>query len=354
MRVRDDRPSAVGMVPGLTIDDLPAPPPGRTGWPWTDAAPRVPPADPGGRPWPRLSIITPSYNQAEFLEGTLRSVLLQAYPALEYLVVDGGSTDGSVDIIRRYAPWLSFWVSEPDRGQSHAINKGLARCGGEVFNWVNSDDQLAPGALFEVARMRQTARAALYVGRGVILDRSSGQVRHDWPGLPPKRPLDFTRANGVVLAQPSTFLDAQAVREHGGVREDLTCVLDWELYLRLSVRLRDHLVVARTPALLSYGLHHPESKTSRLPDTFQTEGLRVLREVRPHLPPLEALRLAVYIRGVVTQRLVAEVWTTKHRWRYLAHLLAQRPDALWSRPYWGAWRRLFVGASRGPLAEHGR
>ena len=103
---------------------------------------------------PRITIVTPSYNQAAFLESTIRSVLEQGYPALDYHVIDGGSNDGSVEILRHYAPWLTSWVSERDGGQVDALLKGLARADGEWFNWINSDDLLAPGALWEVARVR--------------------------------------------------------------------------------------------------------------------------------------------------------------------------------------------------------
>lgn len=114
------------------FSSLPPAPAGHSGWPWQalDAAS-------GGVPspaaWPRITIVTPSYNQAAYVEQTLRSVLLQSYPNLEYLVMDGGSQDGSAAIIERYAPWLAGWVSEPDRGQSHAINKGFSNATGEIF-----------------------------------------------------------------------------------------------------------------------------------------------------------------------------------------------------------------------------
>src|SRR5688572_32698700 len=105
----------------------------REGWPWTGQPSRAP-ASAGD--WPRISIVTPSYNQGQFIEATIRSVLLQGYPNLEYLIMDGGSTDDSVSIVRKYEPWLSYWVSERDKGQSDAINKGLDRSTGAMLNWL--------------------------------------------------------------------------------------------------------------------------------------------------------------------------------------------------------------------------
>src|SRR5438309_6203079 len=130
---------------------LPPPPPNHTGWPWTEGAAPLGELMGDGSPWPRITIVTPSYNQGRFLEETIRSVLLQGYPNLEYMVIDAASTDESVEIIRKYERWLAYWVSEKDRGQTHAINKGLAKATGEIFSYLNSDDLLAPGALAAVA-----------------------------------------------------------------------------------------------------------------------------------------------------------------------------------------------------------
>src|SRR6185312_15779847 len=129
--------------PGL--DELPRSPRGKNGWPWTEPTSKsevfVQPRSIG----PRVSIVTPSYNQGQFIEETIRSVLLQGYSNLEYIVIDGGSTDNTVEIIKRYEPWLSYWVSEPDAGQTNAINKGFAVATGEIFGFINSDDLLVQG-----------------------------------------------------------------------------------------------------------------------------------------------------------------------------------------------------------------
>jgi cellulose synthase/poly-beta-1,6-N-acetylglucosamine synthase-like glycosyltransferase len=109
-----------------TLIELPPPPPGKTGWPWTEESPQLPDTMPDGRPWPRVSIVTPSYNQGEFIEETNRSVLLQGHSNLEYIIIGGGSTDNSVDTIHKYEKWLAYWVSEPDRGQADAINPNFA------------------------------------------------------------------------------------------------------------------------------------------------------------------------------------------------------------------------------------
>lgn len=138
-----------------TLKELPPPPSGRYGWPWTEENPRLPDTMPNGSSWPRVSIVTPSYNQAHFLEETIRSVLLQGYPNLEYIIMDGGSTDGSVDIIHKYEPWLAYWFSGKDQGQSHAINKGWAHSTGDYMAWLNSDDVYLPKSVVRAVNALQ-------------------------------------------------------------------------------------------------------------------------------------------------------------------------------------------------------
>ena len=156
----------------VRLDELPEPPRGKTGWPWTEESSRLPSRGPEGGSWPRLSVITPSFNQGQFIEETIRSILLQGYPNLEYIVMDGGSTDNSAAIIKKYSPWLTYWTSEPDSGQSDAINRGLKRASGDFATWINSDDLLCKNALVEHASRIGFAPDTVYVGNCIYIDET--------------------------------------------------------------------------------------------------------------------------------------------------------------------------------------
>lgn len=161
-----------------TLTDLPSPPPGKTGWPWTNESLPLPPTMPDGTAWPRVSIVTPSYNQGQFIEETIRSVLLQGYPNLEYIIMDGASTDCSVEIIRKYEPWLAYWVSEKDKGQTVAINKGWHHSTGEVLAYLNSDDTLEPDAVVRaVTALEQDSQSDFVFGSCNLIDHSSKRFR---------------------------------------------------------------------------------------------------------------------------------------------------------------------------------
>jgi glycosyltransferase involved in cell wall biosynthesis len=212
------------------LADLPPAPNGKRGWPWTVE----PSQEAGGREWPTITIVTPSFNQASFVEGTLRSVLLQQYPALEYIVVDGGSTDGSADVIRRYGPWLSSWGTEPDRGQGDAINKGLQRSTGSIVGWLNSDDRLLPGALFGVARAAaKNPDAVAWAGRCRSVSAQGSLIYVQVPrGLAREELADWGRAGQV--SQPACFFSRAAAERVQFLDERLHYALDVDLWLKLA------------------------------------------------------------------------------------------------------------------------
>lgn len=256
------------MRPPPRLSDLPPPPPGRTGWPW-DVAPTPPPV----KDLPEITLVTPSFRQAAFLEETLRSVLLQGYPNLQYIVIDGGSDDGSVELLRKYAPWLDFWVSEPDRGQSHAINKGLARAGGVWFNWLNSDDCLLPGALHAVAAAGTGDRTLLVAGE-IQLGPALAQ-----PQTIRRVELTADLEHSLIyhcICQPATFLRTALVRELGGVDETLHFTMDLALWLR-ALSQHGAASVAKIPRPLAFFREHADAKTARHTARFAEDEHRLFR-----------------------------------------------------------------------------
>lgn len=225
-----------------TLKQLPPPPPDKSGWPWTEESLQLPDNMPNGAPWPKLSIVTPSLNQGQYIEETIRSVLLQGYPAMEYIIVDGGSTDGSVAIIRKYEKWLSFWVSESDNGQSHAINKGFAKASGAVMNWINSDDFLEKEAVYSVASAFNLFPENIFVGATSDFNE---QTRCKLT-ISPKRITvnDIVRfwSGWYGWIQPSIFFPRSAFIESGGLDENLHYVMDLDLYCRLMRTCSVHYI----------------------------------------------------------------------------------------------------------------
>jgi len=208
-----------------SLSELPQPPSGKDGWPWTGQSPSLPDKMPDGRPWPKISVVTPSYNQGNYIEETIRSVLLQSYPNLEYVIIDGGSTDNSVEIINKYEAWLTYWVSEKDRGQSHAINKGLKHATGDIFHWLNSDDQFTQGALEAAARaVRSEPDAVAWAG-------SCARVDPDGRILSVVRPQGLTKdelanwATNQIYQQAIVHPEAKTQADHHLIAYEHVAVL---------------------------------------------------------------------------------------------------------------------------------
>jgi glycosyltransferase involved in cell wall biosynthesis len=222
---------------------------------------------------PKISIVTPSYNQAKYLPETIESILNQGYPKLEYIIIDGGSSDGSVEIIKQYERHLAYWVSEPDSGQSAAINKGVDKATGDLFNWINSDDVLFPGALQRIAEtFCEEPDADLFVG---INARSDAEGRITRVSVPPRRTVMSPTCWIMGICQQSTFITTKVLRRVGELREDLHCIMDTELYYRLFATGARYV---RVPGLIGMIREHPDAKGVSKTADWPPETERVLRE----------------------------------------------------------------------------
>ena len=207
---------------------------------------------------PRISIVTPSYNQAQFLERTIISVLNQGYPNLEYIIIDGGSTDKSVEIIKKYEKFLTYWVSEPDKGQSDAINKGFMRTTGEILAWLNSDDMYLPSALFKVANVfKKHPDAALIYGDYIQVDANDRCI-----ALKRQPSFDYQVCMYAytIAMQPASFFNRKAFFEVGCIDQNLHYIMDYDLYLRIA----RHRNVAQVKDYLAAFRIHSASKTELL------------------------------------------------------------------------------------------
>jgi glycosyltransferase involved in cell wall biosynthesis len=277
-------------------------------------------------------VVTPSFNQAEFLEATIRSVLLQGYPDLEYIVMDGGSTDGSVDIIARYAPWITFWRSGPDSGQSDAINQGFARATGKIIAWLNSDDIYLPRALKTVAELLGGDKYDVLQGATEKVMIHGDSVEHVRISTPTdgSRFEDFPiftdgRHHSFHFIQPSMFWTREIWQRVGPLDERYHYEMDREWLTRaLALGAR----VTTTEALLARFALHPSSKSHQFQSRFYAERIRMYVRLsrRPEFRSLRCLLAALH----PLQRL-ATTWSAQaasegdalrmYVWRWAARFL---------------------------------
>ena len=230
----------------------------------------------------KISIIIPSYNQAEFLEETLRSIIDQDHPDKEILVLDGGSTDGSVDIIRRYADRLAYWVSERDGGQSQAIANGKHLCNGELVGWVNRDDVLLPGTLSRVAYSARRAgtRDAVFYGGHKVIDEA-GQIMDLVPAF--NDTIWCRRRLGPVICQPGTFYGRAVYESVGGVDTRLEYAMDRDLWLRFAAA---DVPFIRVPGYLASFRRHSQQKGHNIEYLRKCEKEGAILRQRYSLLPL--------------------------------------------------------------------
>lgn len=221
--------------------------------------------------WPKISLVTPSYNQAPFLEETLESVLQQNYPNLEYIVIDGGSTDNSQAIIQKYSQQLAHWVSEPDKGQTDALRKGFSKATGEILGWLCSDDLLRPNTLTEVANFfKENPSAQVVYGNSLWIDPEGKLIKA-------RKEHGFNRYILLYchnfIPQPSTFWRHSLFEAVGDLDQNFDVAMDADLWLRFSEVSRVHHVRKCWSCMRIY----PEQKTYRLFDKREAEKT-LLRE----------------------------------------------------------------------------
>ena len=234
-------------------------------------------------PLPKISIITPSYNQGRYLEETILSVLGQNYPNLEYFIMDGGSTDNSVDIIKKYAGRITHWVSEKDKGQAAAINKGFSISTGEILLWLNSDDLLMPGVLTFIASIAKTGEENIYIGNCIHFKEEDDKRLTSWGS-------DIINANKTIkltdidyIIQPSSFWTRKAWDTTGVLNEHAHFTFDWEWFLRATEKKIPITAVAKGISLYRF---HNSHKSSAGGSKRQQEISDIYRAYNPRIAAL--------------------------------------------------------------------
>lgn len=269
-----------------SLSDFPSPPEDKTGWPWMEESDPPSPRPSDASQWPKISIVTPSYNQGQFIEETIRSILLQRYPNLEYIVMDGGSNDSTVEVLKKYDPWIDHWVSEPDGGQVHAINKGMDLASGSILAYINSDDYYLPGALLEAAQSLHQSGALLFTGR--VVKAPEGSVM-DPPAT--DRLEEWIRKFSLCFPQPGTFW----IQKNSFPRFDETmeCAFDRKFFMQL---IAQNASIVRSKEKIAVFRIQPDSKTSQLADTFFEEDRAINYELLSHLPRSKAEQLRKHLQ----------------------------------------------------------
>lgn len=320
----------------------------KIGWPWSIESSLDNNILSVNSKYPKITIVTPNYNYGHYLEETIRSVLLQDYPNLEYIVIDGDSTDNSLEIIKKYEPWITYWESKPDRGQTHAINKGLELATGDIFNWINSDDILMPGALLAIAKGMQGHDA--FAGVVNNFDEKGNQVKVFLQNITSKGLLtkfntsDKPHKQDTVYNQPGFWFRTQLLKDIGNLDENLTFEFDIAMVVRYT---NYHPDVNYSTKILVNFRRHQAQKTD--PGNVKWEGKLIAKSILAN-PEYENLhepaklmleRLCWYESiGEITKKSKANriIITIK-----ILLLSCGNPNAYWTRYTFGSIRQLLFG-----------
>ena len=321
-------PTVPYSITGL-LSSLPPPPDGSNGWPWFEQTPPLPPMLPDGKQWPKISIVTPSYNQGQFIEETIRSVLLQNYPNLEYIIMDGGSTDNTVSILEKYTDWISVWRSEKDNGQTHAINKGFENVSGFIRGYLNSDDLLLSASLQQVAHL-----TASYLGQPILIvgncerGYSAEQIFRIEVPAPPVSFFDAV-SRDALWPQPATFWTQPKDAVPHQFNERLAFCMDYDFWHQL---LKSGYQLVKLDATLAFYRHHLDAKGSTIPETFWSElACLPMMEAKAVKSFEEKLVLAAISCRRIRHYLrleIEKIFLNKGKWSALQALIS----ACWANP----------------------
>ena len=255
---------------------------------------------------PKVSIIMPSFNQVDFIERSIQSVLNQDYPNIELIVIDGGSTDGSVEIIKRYADKLTYWVSEPDEGQAQAINKGIKKSTGEWIGWQNSDDLFSPNAIKEMVECAiKNPKVDLVIGDMAMIDAQDQKIRNIRYISPTYASI---LAEGMVLTNQSAIWRRKIHESIGHLNEALHYGFDYEWFLRV---LKNHSA-AHVPLVLGYLRMHSQTKTSLQQPQFVKEYELIWGGQRPNKLIRTFYKVRRYSMHILKGQFYHLVEQTKH------------------------------------------